>query len=97
MPKRPAGEEAIEAPDDEAAEATPGGDAAEPEVRAKLEPIGTVRRELIRPDGTKVAVDVPIYPPFRLDDAAAAAAKPKGKQPPRRVRPGAKPRPTGSD
>jgi hypothetical protein len=35
---------------------------------AKLEPIRVVRRELRRPDGTTVAVDVPVYPPFRLEE-----------------------------
>jgi len=35
---------------------------------AKLEPIRTVERELTRPDGTRVKVRVPVYPPFRLDE-----------------------------
>jgi hypothetical protein len=35
---------------------------------AHLEPIGFVKRELTRPDGTTVMVDVPVYPPFRLED-----------------------------
>jgi hypothetical protein len=35
---------------------------------AKLEPIRVVRRELRRPDGKVVQVDVPVYPPFRLED-----------------------------
>jgi len=39
------------------------------EVRgADLEPIGVVQRELMRPDGTTVIVEVPVYPPFRLAD-----------------------------
>ena len=33
----------------------------------KIEPVGMVRRELISPTGQKVLVDVPIYPPFRLE------------------------------
>jgi hypothetical protein len=55
-------------------------------------PIGTVRRTLVRPDGTKVAVDVPIYPPFRLENGET----PPAAKPPRRKRPEVK-RPTGSD
>lgn len=35
---------------------------------ARLEPIGFVKRELTRPDGTTLTVDVPVYPPFRLED-----------------------------
>ena len=61
--------------------------------RPRLEPIGTVRRTLVRPDGRKISVDVPVYPPFRLDPDAQAPQKPA----PRRPRKGAKPRPTGSD
>jgi len=33
---------------------------------APLEPIKVVERELTRPDGTKLRVEVPVYPPFRL-------------------------------
>jgi len=33
-----------------------------------LEPIRVVKRELTRPDGTTLTVDVPVYPPFRLED-----------------------------
>ena len=32
----------------------------------RLEPIRVVRRELTRPDGTTLEVDVPVYPPFQL-------------------------------
>ena len=35
---------------------------------AKLEPIRVVRRELRCPDGSVVQVDVPVYPPFRLEE-----------------------------
>ena len=31
-----------------------------------LEPIRVVERELTRPDGTKLRVKVPVYPPFEL-------------------------------
>ena len=42
------------------------------EVRgARLEPIGVVERELTRPDGTTLEVDVPVYPPFRLEKQPA--------------------------
>ena len=43
----------------------------------KLEPIGSVRRELTRPDGTRVVVEVPVYPPFRL------AERPSSRKPAR--------------
>jgi len=70
----------------------PEADDEAPAARALPKPIGMVRRTLVRPDGTKVAVDVPVYPPFRLE---SAEAPPAGK-PPRRKRPEVK-RPTGSD
>ena len=35
---------------------------------ARLEPIRYVERELTRPDGSKLRVKVPVYPPFRLED-----------------------------
>ena len=61
--------------------------------RPKPQPIGTVRRTLVRPDGTEIAVDVPVYAPFRLESGEPA---PQTK-PPRRGRPSVKPKPTGSD
>ena len=103
MPSRPKDAHATPTPDaaPEAAEAEAEAEAssesgeqdAESGRRALPEPIGTVRRELVRPDGKKVYVDVPVYPPFRLTDDASNVPKP----PPRRLRPGAKPRKTGSD
>ena len=36
-----------------------------------LEPIRKVVRELKRPDGTTLRVEVPVYPPFRLKDKSA--------------------------
>lgn len=42
---------------------------------APLEPIRVVERELTRPDGTKLRVKVPVYPPFRLPDRPASTAK----------------------
>jgi hypothetical protein len=80
-----------ETPELEANAPVAGSDA--PAERPPLpKPIGTVRRTLVRPDGTKVAVDVPVYPPFRLESAEA----PPAAKPPRRKRPEVK-RPTGSD
>ena len=38
---------------------------------ARLEPIRHVERELTRPDGTKLRVKVPVYPPFRLEERPA--------------------------
>jgi len=43
---------------------------------ARLEPIRTVKRELTRPDGTKLEVEVPVYPPFRLEERPIAKEKP---------------------
>lgn len=80
-----------------AAQSVPAPEAAAdaaPAARPLPDPIGTVRRTLVRPDGTKVTVDVPVYAPFRLESGEPAPQAPK---PPRRPRPGAKPRPTGSD
>jgi hypothetical protein len=34
----------------------------------RLRPIRTVVRELTRPDGTTIRVEVPVYPPFRLKE-----------------------------
>ena len=56
--------------------------------RPPLQPIGSVRRELVRPDGTKIVVDVPVYPPFRLESTGAAPPPPEA----RRKRSNAKPR-----
>lgn len=38
-----------------------------------LEPLRIVERELTRPDGTTLKVDVPVYPPFRLKQRGQAA------------------------
>ena len=40
---------------------------------APLEPIGVVERDLTTPDGTTVTVEVPVYPPFRLEDRKTRA------------------------
>jgi len=59
------------APQDKAAKAEDPG-AAEAAEAEKLEPIGVVKRQLTRPDGTTVEVEVPVYPPFRLAEPGAA-------------------------
>ena len=52
---------------------------------ARLEPIRFVERELTRPDGTKLRVKVPVYPPFRLEDRSAPPPGPDArKRPPDR-------------
>ncbi|MDJ0850570.1 MAG: hypothetical protein QNK04_19530 [Myxococcota bacterium] len=51
-------------------EAPPEGIRGEP-----LEPIRVVERELTRPDGTKLVVKVPVYPPFRLRQHGDAGAR----------------------
>ena len=40
-----------------------------------LEPVRIVERELTRPDGTTLKVDVPVYPPFRLKQRGSAASR----------------------
>ena len=41
-----------------------------------MEPIRVVERELTRPDGTKLRVKVPVYPPFRLPERSANKVEP---------------------
>ena len=53
---------------------------SEPEVdrgirSAPLEPIRVVVRELTRPDGKKMQVEVPVYPPFRLEEGGERTAR----------------------
>ena len=59
----------------------------EPEDRgirsAPLKPIRVVVRQLTRPDGKKLKVEVPVYPPFKLEERGEASPKPA----PRPVRP----------
>lgn len=38
----------------------------------RLEPVRVVERELTRPDGTTLKVEVPVYPPFQLKKRAPA-------------------------
>ena len=40
-----------------------------------LQPIGVVERELTRPDGTKLTVKVPVYPPFQLPERKVAKSE----------------------
>ena len=44
-----------------------------------LEPIRTVVRELKRPDGTTLSVEVPVYPPFKLKERPAAVPNRKNR------------------
>jgi hypothetical protein len=37
-----------------------------------LEPVRIVERELTRPDGTTLKVQVPVYPPFKLKERPPA-------------------------
>ena len=45
-----------------------------------LEPIHKVVRELKRPDGTTLRVEVPVYPPFRLKDKSKANSSEKNSE-----------------
>ncbi len=53
----------------------------EPEDRgirsAPLKPIRVVVRELTRPDGKKLKVEVPVYPPFKLEEPEDRSARGK--------------------
>jgi hypothetical protein len=51
---------------------------------APLEPIAVVERELTRPDGTKLRVEVPVYPPFRLAERPPPKAEPRKQKPPQK-------------
>ena len=51
---------------------------------APLEPIAVVERELTRPDGTKLRVEVPVYPPFRLAERPPPKAEPRKQRPPQK-------------
>lgn len=47
----------------------------EPIQSERLDPVGVVERELTRPDGTTMKVEVPVYPPFQLKKPAAKSAR----------------------
>ena len=52
---------------------------------APLEPIRMVERQLTRPDGTTLTVQVPVYPPFRLAEQPPGTPEPGlRKTPPKR-------------
>ena len=56
-------------------ESSPENDIDEAEIeetvpKVEVEPIRTVVRELTRPDGTTITVEVPVYPPFEVKDIA---------------------------
>lgn len=42
---------------------------------AELRPVRMVRRELVSPSGSVIVVDVPVYPPFRLEGPAERSAR----------------------
>lgn len=48
---------------------------------APLEPIRYVERELTRPDGTRLKVEVPVYPPFQLESESRPPAQPARSRP----------------
>ena len=50
---------------------------------APLEPIRVVERELTRPDGTKLKVQVPVYPPFQLTSASPDGEARRPTRPPK--------------
>jgi hypothetical protein len=43
----------------------------------RLKPIRVVVRELTRPDGKKLKVEVPVYPPFQLEERSAKDSRPE--------------------
>ncbi len=51
---------------------------------APLQPIGVVERELTRPDGSKLVVKVPVYPPFKLENRPERQAEPRERKAPRK-------------
>jgi hypothetical protein len=53
-------------------EEQPGGQSIQSE---PLHPVRVVERELTRPDGTTMKVEVPVYPPFQLKKPAAKSAR----------------------
>ena len=63
------------------AEATANAVQPADEVRPKPEPLRVVKRTLTRPDGSSVVVDVPVYPPFRLEAAESESAPDEEQRP----------------
>jgi hypothetical protein len=61
-----------------------------------LKPVRTVKRELVSPGGRKVLVDVPVYPPFRLEAQAEERSAKKPNEPQAKT-PGAAPEQPASD
>ena len=51
---------------------------------APLEPIRHVERELTRPDGTRLKVQVPVYPPFQLESRPSPKAPARPRPEPKR-------------
>ena len=71
MAERPSGISPENEVDDD--EPTGPDDNVETTGRANVEPIRTVVRELTRPDGSTVTVEVPVYPPFEMKDLVVGA------------------------
>jgi len=70
--QRPSGS----SPENEVEDVEPIGADEDAELTASVnvEPIRTVVRELTRPDGSTVRVEVPVYPPFEMKDLANRVA-----------------------
>ena len=56
----------------------------DPDYARLLEHSGVVERELTHPDGTKLKVEVPVYPPFRLAERPPPKAEPRKQSPPQK-------------
>jgi len=69
VPRRPTKE--IEAGDDSPGREDGAGPVGSLIRGAPLEPLRYVERELTCPDGTRLRVKVPVYPPFRLEERSA--------------------------
>ena len=78
MPRRP--EKAMDESEEVPGNAAPEGPLGSLVRGARLEPIRYVERELTRPDGTKLRVKVPVYPPFRLEERPPAKAAPDARK-----------------
>ena len=65
--------------DAESVESIDPDEAEELVPRLNVEPIRTVVRELTRPDGSTVTVEVPVYPPFEMKDLQNRLDRKNGK------------------
>jgi hypothetical protein len=61
---------------DNTAKKQPEAEAEDTGIRGvRLKPIRVVVRELTRPDGKKLRVEVPVYPPFQLEERPLREAR----------------------